>query len=119
MKTPREPVLLRRMREARLKRFRQARPFLGASLVRIARLCGNPRCRCARGQKHASFYLTLKQAGKTRTFYVPLAALPEVRLWVQEHRRLKTLFREVSHLSLALLRAEAPRARSRRSPRKK
>jgi hypothetical protein len=117
MKTPKHPTLIRRSREARLKALRRARPFLGASLVRIARVCGNPRCRCTRGQKHVSWYLTYKEKAKTRTLYVPLASLPEVRQWIQEHRRLKSLSREISQLSLALLRAEAPRAR--RFPRNK
>ena len=117
MNLQKHPTVLRRSREARLRRLRQARPFLAASLVRINRTCGNPRCRCARGQKHPGWYLTYKLQAKTHTLYVPLASLPEVQQWVLEHRRLKLLLQEISQLSLAILRAEAPR--TRRSPREK
>src|SRR6202011_2993340 len=51
--------------------------------------------------------LTYKENGKTRSVYVPKQLLPEVRTWLAEHKRLKTLLHEIHQLSVALLRARA------------
>ncbi len=39
-----------------------------------------------------------RERGKTRTVYVPQDLVDEVRLWTAEHKRLKTILREVSQL---------------------
>jgi hypothetical protein len=103
MRIPSHPTLIERMRQARLRQLRARQPLLAASLVRIAKRCGRPGCRCERGPKHVGHYLTCKVAGKTHTVYVPLDLLEEVRGWIQEHRRLKDLGREISQLSMALV----------------
>ena len=44
------------------------------SLIRMARTCGNPRCKCAvKGEKHVSLYLGQTRKGKTRMKYIPKA----------------------------------------------
>jgi hypothetical protein len=93
------------MREARLKKLAQARPLVAASLVTQSVTCGRPQCRCAQGHKHLKHVLTFKKNGKTQTVYVPLDLLPEVRQWVAEHQRIKQLLREISELSLDLIRS--------------
>jgi hypothetical protein len=52
-------------------------------------------------------YLTCKVDGKTRSVYVPLDLVPEVRSWIEEHRRLKQLLQEINQLTLALVRSHA------------
>jgi hypothetical protein len=89
MKLPKHPTLLRRMRDARVKQLFARRPPLAASLGRQAGGC---------------WHLTLKQRGKTRTVYVPRDLKDEVQEWVQEHRRLKRLLKEITLLQLALIR---------------
>lgn len=113
MKMPKHPTLIRRTLQARQKELRANRPVLAASLVTIRRTCGNPNCRCARGQKHLGHYLTWKLKGKTHTAYVPVELVPQVKLWTQEHRRLKRLVRQITQLSLALIRTHV-RARRRK-----
>jgi hypothetical protein len=108
------PTLIRRQQQVRLKRLAQAKPFVAASLVHIGVRCGRAGCHCATGPGHPSFYLTLRHEGKTKTVYVPKHQLAEVRQWVEEHRRLKRVLREISELSLALLRAEARVRRDRK-----
>lgn len=118
MKIPRHPTLIARFRDARLKQLAPVCPPLAASLVRIARRCGNPRCHCASGEKHVGWYLTLKHRGKTRTVYVPNDLKDEVAQWVEEHRRLKTLLKEITQLNLALIRTHvtASTRRGKKSP---
>ena len=46
----------------------------------------------------------LKQDGKTRTVYVPKDLTEEVRASIREHRRIRKLLREITHLELARIR---------------
>jgi hypothetical protein len=56
------------------------------------------------GCAQPGWHLTFKQRGKTRTVYVPMALVAEVKLWTQNYRRLKQLIREVTRHSLGLIR---------------
>lgn len=114
MNPPKHPTLIRRSLQARQKQLQARGPVLAASLVTIRRACGNPNCRCARGHKHPGHYLTWKVKAKTHTAYVPVELLPQVKQWTQEHRRLKQLIRELTQLSLALLRSHVPARRRQR-----
>ena len=114
MKVPQHPTLVRRMLAARVKRLVARGPVLQASLVQIAKHCGRKGCRCQRGEKHVGNYLTLKQAGKTRTVYVPLDLVEEVRQWIAEAHRLRRLMRESSELALSLVRGHVE-ARKRKA----
>lgn len=111
MKTPQHPTLIRRMSKSRVRQLQAHGPVLAASLVVIAKHCGRPGCHCQRGEKHRGHYLTYKESGKTRTVYVPLELVKEVKLWIEEHRRIKTLIHELSALSVAQVRTHV---RSRR-----
>ncbi len=104
MKVPTHPTLIRRMRDARIRQLVARGPILSATLTKTAKPCGRPGCRCQKGFLHSKHYLTFKVAGKTQTVYVPLALVPEVRVWIKEHKRLKTLSQEASQLALALVR---------------
>jgi len=113
MNVPSERSLVRRMVAARVNQLAARGPVLTASLVRIAKHCGRPGCHCQRGEKHVGNYLTYKVKGKTRTVYVPLAQLEEVRAWHEEAKRMRRLMQECSQLCLALVR---PTARGKRPP---
>jgi hypothetical protein len=89
MKVPKHPTLVRRMRDARFRQLVPRCPPLAASLGR---------------QAGGGWHLTLKSRGKTRTVYVPRDLKDEVQSWVEEHRRLKRLLREITLLQLALVR---------------
>jgi hypothetical protein len=96
------------MLQGRLKRLGTASPVLAASFGTYRHRCGRPSCRChSGGPLHAGQHLTFKEGGKTRSVYVPKGLLPEVRSWLEEHKRLKRLLREIHLLSVALLRARA------------
>lgn len=100
-KIPKHPTLIQRHLLARLKEFQPQGPVLAASLVLVNRRCGRPSCHCKKAKGHPTHYLTCKEKGKTRCVYVPQDLLPEVRLWIQEHRRLKKLAQHISQLALA------------------
>jgi hypothetical protein len=58
-------------------------PLLRGSLVRMARVCGKEGCHCARGEKHVSLYLAVRQGKKRRMLYVPAELEATARAWVQ------------------------------------
>lgn len=89
MRIPKHPTLIRRLRDVRVRELVARCPPLSASLGR---------------QVSGGWHVTLKQAGKTRTVYVPLDLKDEVQACIQEHRRLRRLLREVTQLQLALIR---------------
>jgi hypothetical protein len=104
MRVPSHPTLIRRMLASRLNQLTPTGPILAASLAQVQKTCGQPSCACHHGgAKHSAHHLTLKQNGKTRTVYVPVDLLDEVRQWVGEHQRLKRLHTEISQLTLALV----------------
>jgi len=115
MRIPQHATLIRRLLDARLKKLTVDQPILAASLVPIAKHCGRPGCRCLNGgPKHVGHYLTCKIDGKTRTTYVPLDLLANVKSWIDNHKRLKTLLHEIHLLSLALVRTHAQTKKRRR-----
>ena len=89
MEVPEHPTLIRRMRDARLKRLTPRCVPLGASLGR---------------QRGGGCHLTVKEDGKTRTVYVPKELLQEVQASLREHRRITQLLREITRLELARIR---------------
>jgi Family of unknown function (DUF6788) len=118
MRIPSHPTLIRRMLESRLKQMVPAGPVLAASLNRLNKRCGQPSCSCHHGGPlHQAHHLTFREAGKTRTVYVPQDLLQEVQTWVQEHQRLKALIHEVSQLAVALVKGHVADRRRRRGRR--
>ena len=107
MRIPEHPTAIRRMLDARRSRLAPGKPVLAATLAQVRKRCGQPRCRCRQGEPHLAWHLTYKEGGRTRTVYVPLDLLDEVRSWVQEHQRLKALLAEIHQLTVALVRTHA------------
>lgn len=102
-----------RKRDRLLAKMAKIGPFVDGSLVTIARTCGSPGCKCARGNKHKSRYLTYKALDvdakpprmKTQTVYIPVAIEEQVRLWVEEYQRLKSLTRELADVQKMIIRS--------------
>jgi len=69
-----------------------------STLSEIRNKCGKPNCRCASGEKHFSYLLTRRENGKTKTTYVPVELVEEVRGWSVEYHRLKELVNEITAL---------------------
>ena len=80
-------------RQAALRRLGQIGPFLEGSLCSFKRPgCSTP-----------GWHLTFKVKAKTRTVYVPMDLVSEVKEWNRTYRQLKKLIREVSRHSLAII----------------
>ena len=82
-----------RLREAYRKQLAQLGVFVEGTLCKVQRP----------GRKPPIWQLTFKQAGKTRTVYVPRALVPEVKQWARTYKQLKEVVHKVSTQSLAII----------------
>lgn len=81
-------------------------PLVHGSLIEMARVCGNPNCRCTReGAKHRSLYVGRTLHRKTCMQYVPKAREAQARAWVARYGQARELLDELGELGLAKLRS--------------
>lgn len=99
-------------RKAKLRELGRVGPFVVGSLSRVKRRCGNPWCRCARGEPHFAYALSFKIRGKTKTVHVPKDMVKEVQAWVRQYRRVKQLLQAISRQSLAIIHRHVPASRA-------
>lgn len=95
--------------EAKLKetllQLGQDRPLLAGSLSRVERTD-------KQGRTTVYHLLTFKEAGKTRSVYVPRGMLKEVERWTLNYRRIKGLLAQASMLSIEVIRRHVPEERA-------
>ena len=107
-----EETKARRLRQKRRllwKRAAKIEDFARGSVVLMKRRCVFAGCRkCASGQRHPTWVLTLHEKGKTRTVYVGKTRLAEAKRLVENYRRVRALTEEVAQVNLLLLRGRNP-----------
>ena len=93
-------------RQARsaLARLVSQRGLLRGNLLERRRACGQPTCKCARGELHASLYLVFSAGGKLQQLFVPKAWEARVRQWVADYHDARRLLEEISRLYFGKLR---------------
>jgi uncharacterized protein DUF6788 len=74
-------------------------PLIRGAFGTRARLCGNPGCRCARGERHESKYLTATDGGKVRQVHVPASDEVRVAEGVARYRRFRRAQARVAELA--------------------
>lgn len=89
-------------RQAALRQIALLGPFIEGSL------CAFKRPGCAQ----PGWHLTFKASGRTRTLYVPMELVAEVRQWTLNYRHLKRLIRQVTNRSRALIRGHLANRRA-------
>ena len=79
-------------REARSKltKLINCYPFVKGSVVTSGRKCGKPQCKCAKGEKHLSTYLSIKHNGKRQMVCVPKQFKKDVHAWVKTYKEIIT-----------------------------
>lgn len=53
-----------------IKTLLRPMPMISGSLYQMHRPCGNPRCKCARGVLHSSWYLSTRKDRRTKLIYI-------------------------------------------------
>lgn len=87
-----------RQARSRLVQLLSQQGIIRGSLLVRRRVCGKPRCKCARGQKHESLYLVVTEKGQTHQLYVPKDFEPLVRRWVEDYHQARELMEEISRI---------------------
>lgn len=78
-------------------------PLVRGCLVTMRRVCGNANCRCARGEKHESQYLSQSRKGQAKLTYIPDELLPQVRTWIDNYQKVQHWLEEISDSQLEQL----------------
>jgi hypothetical protein len=89
--------------------------ILRGSLMERYVTCGNPSCKCARGERHGpTWYLSVTLGpGRTTGSIVPEEKVDEVRSWIENYHKLKDQLEKISGINRELLRRERARQRKR------
>lgn len=74
-------------------------PLIRGSFGTRSRVCGNPGCRCARGERHQSKYLSASDGGQVRLVHVPATDEITVAAGVDRYRRFHEQRTRLSELS--------------------
>lgn len=91
-------------RKRLLDEINDKRLLLKGSLNKVYRRCGNPNCKCARGEKHGPFYLlTWSEGGKTQSRHIPREKAVQVEEMIANYRQAKRLLDELSRANLELI----------------
>src|SRR5215471_8081867 len=112
---------LRRLSELALRHRRQGLAKLVPPLTEILRgslveryvTCGNPGCKCARGERHGPvWYLTVTLGpGRTTGCTIAPEDLPQVRAWIENYYQLKDQLEKISEINREWLRRQHQRRR--------
>ncbi len=94
------PAEDRAARSRLLKLLAGANPMARASLVSMARACGKKNCKCAKGQKHVSLYLSTRLGKVRKMIYVPPELERQARTLVENFRTVEELVEKMSQASL-------------------
>jgi len=69
----------------------------------MSRTCGQSGCKCYRGEKHVSIYLSARNGKKRKMIYIPPPLETMVNEWVKTWKEMEKLLSEVSSESMKRL----------------
>ena len=106
-------AMLEKQINNRITKLGKCKQFIVGSLVESKRKCGNKNCRCANGgELHSAHILTKRENGKTKTIYIPVKMVDEVRSWSREYKKIKDLIHEIDQLSEKVIKATKERKKA-------
>jgi hypothetical protein len=110
-------LALRHRREGLTKVLPPLAEVLRGSLLERYLTCGNPDCKCARGQRHGPvWYLSVtldqtRRAGCT----VPTDQVEQVRRWIENYHQVKENLEKISDINRELMRRHKNKKPKRKS----
>lgn len=104
-----------RQRRLGLAKLPPVSEILRGSLMQRYVTCGNPSCKCARGERHGpSWYLSVTLGpGRTTGIIIPDEKVDEVRGWIENYQKLKDQLEKISDINRELLRRQRVQQRKR------
>ncbi|MGI8742308.1 MAG: DUF6788 family protein [Bryobacteraceae bacterium] len=114
-------LALRQQRQGLAKQLPSVTDILRGSLVERYVTCGNPACKCAKGERHGPiWYLTVTLGpGHTTGGIIAADQLEEVRGWIENYHQLKENLEKISEINRELLRRQRERQRKGERGRKR
>ena len=108
-------LALRQRRQGLAKLLPPVTEILRGSLLERYVTCGNPACKCARGERHGpNWYLSVTLGrGHTAGAIIPDEKVDEVRGWIENYHKLKDQLEKICEINRELLRRERARGRKR------
>jgi hypothetical protein len=113
-------LALRQRRQGLAQQLPPVTETLRGSLIERYVTCGNPACKCAKGERHGPvWYLTVTLGpGKTTGGVVPKDDVERVRNWVENYQKVKDHLEKISAINRELLRRERAKQQRRKAGRK-
>lgn len=112
-------LALRERRKGLVRNMPPAGEVLRGSLLERYVTCGNPACKCAKGERHGpTWYLTVTLGpGRTTGGSVPPESVDRVRGWIENYRKLKDHLEKISDINRELLRRQRAQRRKHKAKR--
>lgn len=112
-------LALRQRRQGLAQQLPPVTETLRGSLVERYVTCGNPSCKCAKGERHGPmWYLTVTLGpGRTTGGIVPAEKVDQVQGWIENYHKVKDHLEKISEINRELLRRQ--REQQRKRPRAK
>ena len=101
-------LALRNRREGLTKLLPPLGEVLRGSLMERYLTCGNPDCKCARGERHGPVWylsVTLDQAHRSGCT-VPSDQVEQVRRWIENYHQVKANLEKISDINRELMRRQ-------------
>lgn len=76
--------------------------IIRGSLVELKRVCGKPNCRCAKGKKHVSLYVSRSKRGRTEMTYIPREQEKYVRECVEKYKKIANSIKLLTEINLKI-----------------
>ncbi len=101
-------LALQQRRQGLARLLPPAEQILRGSLLERYVTCGNPGCKCARGERHGPvWYLTVTLGpGRTTGTVVPPEQVEAVRRWIENYHHVKESLEKISEINRELLRRQ-------------
>jgi len=113
-------LALRNRREGLTRLVPPLGEVLRGSLMERYLTCGNPNCKCARGERHGPLWylsVTLDQSHRTGST-VPSDLVEQVRHWIENYHRVKENLEQISDINRELLRRQKIQGQKKKKERK-
>jgi hypothetical protein len=113
-------LALRQRRQGLAQQLPPVTETLRGSLVERYVTCGNPSCKCAKGERHGPmWYLTVTLGpGRTTGGIVPAEKVDQVQGWIENYHKVKDHLEKISEINRELLRRQREQQRKRQRVKK-
>ena len=107
MKKPSMKDLIRK-RQALLKKFEQYSEFARGSITSVCSTCNRAKCICENKTPARAYRLTYKDnKQKTRTVYIPKAALPKIRKMIANYAKSREIIDQIVDTNIELFKIQS------------